>query len=147
MGRGDKFKNVFIREGAVNFFYKLIKRRGPVIKQSAEMPLHGNSSYCVQLLQPGQGNKQKEKMHTSYRCCITNMVMTNAIFFLYFKFHRQKKRCHESARKQDLAPFTRELIGALSGPQTPGRKAQPSAFFRYLIFTILSFNQNQISAD
>jgi hypothetical protein len=47
MGRGDKFKNVFIREGAVNFFYRLIKRRGPVIKQSAEMPLHGNSSYCV----------------------------------------------------------------------------------------------------
>jgi hypothetical protein len=28
MGRRVKFKNVLIRGGAVNFFYKLIKRRG-----------------------------------------------------------------------------------------------------------------------
>jgi hypothetical protein len=44
-------QNTFIPgiwEGELNFFfYKLIKRRGPVIKQTAEMPLHGNSSFCV----------------------------------------------------------------------------------------------------
>ena len=137
MGRGDKFKNVFIREGAVNFFYKLIKRRGPVIKQSAEMPLHGNSSYCVQLLQPGQGNKQKEKMHTSYRCCITNMVMTNVIFFFLFNFTGKKKVSFESWNQVSGVPECRIWLHLLESFQISGRKVQPSAFFHHLLFNFL----------
>ena len=32
-------------------------------------------------------------------------------------------RCLQIARVQDFAPNTPELLGALSGPQTPGRKS------------------------
>jgi hypothetical protein len=30
--------------------------------------------------------------------------------------------CQDIPRMQDFAPFTSELMGALSGPRTPGRK-------------------------
>jgi hypothetical protein len=38
-------------------------------------------------------------------------------------FSRCQIRVQESARMQDFAPFTPELTGALSFPQTPGRTA------------------------
>ena len=36
---------------------------------------------------------------------------------------KMSKGSQERPRMQDFAPFTPELLGALSGPQTPGRKA------------------------
>jgi len=61
-------------------------------------------------------------------------------FFSLFLISQAKKRCHlrvgircrESARMQDLAPFTRELLGALRGR----RLCSPHSFAAYfLIFS------------
>jgi hypothetical protein len=37
-------------------------------------------------------------------------------------FFKSEIRCQEKPRMQDFSPFTPELLGVLSDPQTPGHK-------------------------
>jgi len=53
-----------------------------------------------------------EAEHTAKK---KNCIHKNDIF-------KVRIMCQEIARIQDFAPFTPELLGALSGPQNPGRK-------------------------
>jgi hypothetical protein len=39
----------------------------------------------------------------------------------YFTSFNNEIKCQERPRMQDFAPFIPELLGTLSGPQTPGR--------------------------
>ena len=65
-------------------------------------------------------------------------------------------KCQERPRMQDFAPFIPELLGALSGPQTPGRKgrrASParqkdmlSASICLLLFNFLLLLQNLLTS-
>jgi hypothetical protein len=38
---------------------------------------------------------------------------------MILKFFNNEIKCQEKPRMQDFAPFIPELLGALSGPQTP----------------------------
>ena len=100
--------------GAANFFYKLIKRRGMGIQASV-------CSYCNHDMEI-----KKRKDVYFIQVLYYKYGHDKCYFISLFLISRAKKKCHltvgircqESARMQDLVPFTRELLGA----QTPGRK-------------------------
>ena len=87
--------------------------------------------------------------HTKLIAIYTSLKLTPDFVFKAKKFEisTQKSgifeveiRCQESATMQDFAPFTPELLGALSGPQTPGRKVRrPHAVASYFLYLACYF--------